>query len=111
MPFQKGNTLAKGIGRSNGINERKRTVGINKSWDIVNEFLNDPKSDPKEKRDLAIKIVVKSIPQDITSKDEKIGGIDIFEYVQYLKDRNNNSDKKDTTDEQANPSVSGGNVS
>ena len=49
------------------------------------------------------KAFIKMIPQDVTSGGDKIvGGTNLFEYVQYLEDKNNNSNKENKETKQEN---------
>jgi len=57
-------------GRKSTTDEQKRLRVIEKSWDIIEEALNDPELDIDKKREIAMSIVIKSIPQQFEGKSE-----------------------------------------
>lgn len=57
-------------GRKSLSDQAKRLRVIEKSWDIIEEALNDPDLDIEKKREIAMSIVIKSIPQQIEGKSE-----------------------------------------
>ena len=96
MPFEKGNQLAKNnpnVGRKSIREERAKVSAIKKAWDKVEQELD---SKPVEK--IAFPIAIRDMTEktDITSKGEKIEGIN------YIKPDGNN---RPTTDTKTTPSV------
>lgn len=57
-------------GRKSASDAEKRLRVIERAWDVIEEALNDPNVDPKEKREMALSVVLKSIPQQIEGKSE-----------------------------------------
>ena len=57
-------------GRKSLSDQAKRLRVIEKSWDIIEEALNDPELDIDKKREIAMSIVIKSIPQQFEGKSE-----------------------------------------
>lgn len=61
----KGNKGNKGGGRPALTDEYIRAAVIDKSWDILLKFLEDKKIPDREKRQIALEIAKKTIPQHI----------------------------------------------
>lgn len=57
-------------GRKSTTDEAKRLRVIEKSWEIIEQSLNDPNLDMDKKREIAMSIVLKSIPQQFEGKSE-----------------------------------------
>ena len=74
MPFEKGNLYSKNGkgGRSRKVDEEKRDKLISNCTDFLTAQMNDPNVEVKAKRDIALRVVVKSIPQDVMSGGEKL---------------------------------------
>lgn len=53
-------------GRPSNANEKLRLGVIDQAWLVLKEAFEDPNLDPREKRELAAKIAVKSIPTELS---------------------------------------------
>lgn len=63
--FNKGVKGNKGGRRPTLANEEIRAAVIDKSWSILLEVLDNPEIDLKERRQIALEIAKKTIPQNI----------------------------------------------
>lgn len=57
-------------GRKSASDAEKRLRVIEKSWDVIELALDDPNVPAQEKREIALSIVLKSIPQQVEGKSE-----------------------------------------
>jgi len=85
-------------GRKSAIDEAIRDRAIGKAWDIIDKFLSDPKANPKEKREIAVKLAVKNIPTAVMNKD----GTNLFPKPISNVFSDNNSDKEDSEAQKTN---------
>ena len=52
-------------GRKTNANESLRLRCLDKAWVIIEQFLDDPEADLKEKREMAKALAVRSVPQKV----------------------------------------------
>ena len=57
-------------GRRSNFDEEQKLRVLRKAWNIIEKQLDDPNLDDAVKRDIASKLVVRNIPQELNAKVE-----------------------------------------
>jgi hypothetical protein len=106
MARKGGNPLCVGkkgrSGRKSKRDEELRTRVLEKAWIKKDKKMTDQDATQIVLKDMTVK-------SDIMSGGKKISGFDIFDYVKWIEDKNNNRDGQNTENVQESEDSAGGN--